>query len=175
MIMKSLEFYKSLEYDIIIKREELDGEVWYVAYCNEFGLNACHGIGETREEAVKSYLEEKDIFIELLYTQGEPIPEPMPVDNTFSGTFSVRTSPWLHALIASQAKKNDVSINSYINQILAYCAGQDVMCNRFEDYSQKLTIRLLEQYKMIRDSIDDIQYCRPTTDGTKCTTYKISA
>ena len=32
--MKSLEFYKSLEYDIIIKREELDGEKWYVAYHN---------------------------------------------------------------------------------------------------------------------------------------------
>ena len=74
--MKSLEFYKSLEYDIIIKREELDGEKWYVAYCNEFGISACHGIGDTREEAVNSYLEEKDAFLELLYSRGEAIPEP---------------------------------------------------------------------------------------------------
>lgn len=159
--MKSLEFYKSLEYDIIIKREELDGEKWYVAYCNEFGISACHGIGDTREEAVNSYLEEKDAFLELLYSRGEAIPEPSPADNNFSGTFSVRTSPWLHALIASQAKKNDVSINSYVNQILAYCVGQDTMCEKFDKYAQKLTVRLSEQYNMIMDGIDDVQYNMP--------------
>ncbi len=173
--MKSLEFYKSLEYDIIIKREELDGEKWYVAYCNEFGMSACHGIGDTREEAVNSYLEEKDAFLELLYSRKEFIPEPSPADNTFSGTFSVRTSPWLHSLIANQAKKNDVSINSYVNQILAYYVGQDTMCDKFDEYSQKLTIRLSEQYNTIRDCIDNIQYSKPNINKPSLTIYRQSA
>lgn len=173
--MRSLEFYKSLEYDIVIKREELDGEKWYVAYCNELGMAACHGIGDTREEAVNSYLKEKDAFLELLYSRNEVIPEPSPADNTFSGTFSVRTSPWLHSLIANQAKKNDVSINSYLNQILAYCVGQDTMCEKFDNYSQRLTIRLSEQYSMIRDSIDEIRYTKPKINKQPLSIYKQSA
>ena len=173
--MKSLEFYKSLEYDIIIRREELDGETWYVAYNNEFGLSACHGIGDTREEAVNSYLEEKDAFLELLYSRQSPIPEPSPASNSFSGTFSVRTSPWLHSMIAKQAEKNNVSINSYLNQILAYCIGQDVICGKFEEYTQRLTVRLSEQYNMIKDRIDNIQYSKPEINREGATLYKLSA
>ena len=173
--MKSLEFYKSLEYDIVIKREELDGEKWYVAYCNELGMAACHGIGDTREEAVNSYLEEKDAFLELLYSRGEAIPEPSPADNSYSGIFSVRTSPWLHSLIANQAKKNDVSINSYLNQILAYCVGQEAMCERFDEYCQRLTVRLSEQYNSIMGGIDDIQYSKPELKKQSASIYKLSA
>lgn len=173
--MKSLEFYKSLEYDIIIKREELDGEKWYTAYCKEFGISACHGIGDTREEAVNSYLEEKDAFLEFLYSRGEAIPEPSPADNSFSGTFSVRTSPWLHSQIANQAELNNVSINSYVNQILAYCVGKDTICEKFEDYSQRLTLRLSEQYNMIRNSIDEIQYSKPDLNDHKAQIKEIAA
>ena len=173
--MKSLEFYKSLEYDIVIKREELDGEKWYVAYCNELGMAACHGIGDTREEAVNSYLEEKDAFLELLYSRGEAIPEPSPADNSYSGIFSVRTSPWLHSLIANQAKKNDVSINSYLNQILAYCVGQEAICERFDEYCQRLTVRLSEQYNSIMGGIDDIQYSKKELKKQSASIYKLSA
>lgn len=75
MSRKDLQYYKSLEYNVIIKKEELDGEKWYVAYCNELGLNACHGIGEDKVSALNSFIEEKDAFIEMLYEKGEPIPE----------------------------------------------------------------------------------------------------
>lgn len=67
MSRKDLQYYKSLEYNVIIKKEELDGEKWYVAYCNELGLNACHGIGEDKVSALNSFIEEKDAFIEMLY------------------------------------------------------------------------------------------------------------
>lgn len=173
--MKSLDYYKSLDYDIVVRREELDGEKWYVAYCREFGVSACHGIGDTREEAIQSYLIEKDLFVELLYSKGEIIPEPFESDDSFSGTFSVRTSPWLHSMIANQAKKEGVSINSYINQILAFCVGQDFICDKFDDYANKLAARLSEQYNMIMNSIDDIQYSVPQSNENSSIVYKMSA
>jgi hypothetical protein len=36
MSNKNLQYYKSIEYNIIVKREVVDNEKWYVAYCNEF-------------------------------------------------------------------------------------------------------------------------------------------
>lgn len=63
MLPKDLKYYQSLEYNVIIKKEELDGEKWYVAYCNELGVNACHGIGATQEEALKSFIEEKMLLL----------------------------------------------------------------------------------------------------------------
>ena len=92
MLRKDLQYYKSLEYNIIIQREELDGDVWYVAYCNELGLNACHGIGDDKVSALNSFLEEKDAFIEMLYEKGEAIPEVSKEEFDYKGIFSVRTS-----------------------------------------------------------------------------------
>ena len=158
--MKTLEYYKSLDYDIIVRKETMDGNTWFSAYCKEFGIEACHGIGDTREEAINSFLEEKDAFIEFLYSRNEPIPECLPSDNTLSGTFSVRTSPWLHTLIAEQAKKNDVSINSYINQILAFCVGQDVMYDRFSNFTSEMTYKMSEKF----DSFANVIYNKNNMD-----------
>ena len=89
MLPKDLKYYQSLEYNVIIKKEELDGEKWYVAYCNELGVNACHGIGATQEEALKSFIEEKNAFIEFLFENGDTIPEVIQTEQNLSGTFSV--------------------------------------------------------------------------------------
>lgn len=172
--MKTLEYYKSLDYDIIVRREELDGERWFVAYCNEFGLNACHGIGDTEEEAIASYKEEKRLFLELLYSNGESIPEPITANSSFSGIFTIRTTPWLHSLLASQASKNKVSVNSYVNQMLAFCVGKDVAYHNFVDFAEKLTLRLTEQYESIKNGLDDIQYTKPEMKTT-AEIYKLSA
>lgn len=172
--MKTMEYYKSLDYDIIVKREELDGEMWFVAYCNEFGLNACHGIGNSAEEAVLSFKEEKDSFIELLYSKGENIPEPIVTPDAYSGNFTIRTTPWLHSILASQASRNKMSLNSYVNQILAFCVGQNHICMQFEEYSERMTLRLSEQLAEIKSGIDDIQYRKPNLKK-ETEIYKLSA
>ena len=154
MSNKNLQYYKSIEYNIIVKREVVDNEKWYVAYCNEFGVNACHGIGDTREEAIESFLEEKEIFIELLYQRGEIIPEAITEDTSYSGVFSVRTSPWIHSMLVEQAKVNNVSLNAYINQLLAFGAGQEHICHKLESTSNELT----KQYYDIKKSLASISY-----------------
>ena len=127
MLDKSLQYYKSINYNIIIKREELDGEIRFVAYCSELGINACHGIGNTETEAIESFKLEKDYFIEYLYNAGIEIPIPQDDEiNSFSGTFTVRTSPWLHYRLVNQSKIQGVSLNSYLNQVLSFVLGSEM-------------------------------------------------
>lgn len=142
MSRKSLEYYKSIEYNIIVQPQEMDGIKWYVAYCNEFGLNACHGLGNTPSEALSSFIEEKNAFIEFLFEKGETIPEKENcTENTVSGVFTVRTSPWVHSTLIRQAKKENVSLNSYINQILSFGAGSNFIA--------EITNERLDEFKEV--------------------------
>lgn len=139
MLRKSLDYYKSLDYNIIVKKEELDGENWYVAFCNEFGLSACHGTGDSEIEAIDNFKVEKDFFIDFLYAEGIEIPEPENEEvSNFSGVFTVRTTPWTHYHLSRQAKLAGVSLNAYINTILAFKLGQDTISQSFIDSLNEL-------------------------------------
>ena len=118
---KSLAYYQSLEYNIIVEKETMDNESWYIAYSKELGKYACYGQGETAEEALESYKNEKYDFITYLFQNKKPIPEPVinPYESLLSGTFNVRTTPELHTLIAHQASEQGVSLNQYVNIVLA--------------------------------------------------------
>jgi len=159
MSRKSLSYYKALEYNVIIQKEELDGEKWYVAYCNELGLNACHGIGVTLEEALKSFLQEKNYFIEFLYEKGEPIPEvEEKKDEQCSGVFTVRTTPLLHAMLIKQAKMNDVSLNSYITHVLSFFAGGMNAFSNFEKRTEVFYSEMKGQMNTVLESVNKITY-----------------
>lgn len=67
--------YKSIDYKIIVEEQELDGEKWHIAYCNEFGIKACYGTGSTEIEAINNFKIEKDLFISYLLEHGIKIPE----------------------------------------------------------------------------------------------------
>lgn len=139
MSAKDLQYYKSLNYNIIVQREELDGDVWFVAYCAEFGKDACHGIGSAETEAIESFKVEKDFFIEYLYKEGIEIPSPENDDTSnYSGVFTVRTTPWLHHQLVKQSKNQGVSLNSYINQIISYNLGYKMALNQSIDVMKEL-------------------------------------
>ena len=133
MSNKNPDYYKKLDYNVIIKHEKDGDDEWYVAYCEEFGLYACHGRGETPAEAFDGFQKEKDAFITYLHQEGKFIPEPA-ADTEYgsSGVFTVRTSPWLHAQLAKQAKKFDMSLNSYVNQIISYGVGCNEVLSKAE-------------------------------------------
>ena len=158
MSQKDLQYYKSLEYNVIIKKEELDGEKWYVAYCNELGLNACHGIGEDKVSALNSFIEEKDAFIEMLYEKGEKIPEVVIEDQNLSGVFSVRTSSWIHSTLVQQAKVNRVSLNCYINQLLSYGVASNAASLKCEKMINEFDSKLTEQNEAILNKLNSISY-----------------
>ena len=76
MSNKDLKYYKYLTYNIIVEKQEIDGETWFIAFTNELGKFACYGRGETQIEALNSFMVEKDVFIEYLFSEGKEIPEP---------------------------------------------------------------------------------------------------
>lgn len=158
MLPKDLRYYQSLEYNVIIKKEELDGEKWYVAYCNELGISACHGIGDTQEEALKSFIEEKNAFIEFLFESGDTIPEVVQSEQNLSGTFSVRTSPWIHSSLVDASKKYGQSLNAYVNQLLSFGIGRELESIRCESMIHELGNRLENQHRTMLHSIQNISY-----------------
>lgn len=161
MIMKDAQYYKSLDYDIIIKREKEESQVWYIAYCEEFGKDACFGQGVTREDALVSFLSEKDFFIDFLISRGENVPEPSEDSQSCSGKFSVRTSRWLHETLVRESKKNDVSLNAYVNQLLAYGAGKDVAQSGISSFADGLSDKMDYQFSTIMNLMNSIRYNMP--------------
>lgn len=180
MLPKDLKYYQSLEYNVIIKKEELDGEKWYVAYCNELGVNACHGIGATQEEALKSFIEEKNAFIEFLFENGDTIPEVIQTEQNLSGTFSIRTSPWIHASLVDASKKYGLSLNAYVNQLLSFGIGRELESIRCESMIHELGSRLENQHKTMLHSIQAISYKTNLVNdneaslGCKTNVYKLA-
>jgi predicted RNase H-like HicB family nuclease len=129
--MKNLEYYKNLEYKIIVEPQNFEGETYYNCYSEELGKYSCFGQGETIEEAVKNFYNEKDFFIESLYTNNLSIPEPeLPQEGLLSGVFNLRMDPTTHTLLALQARKNKLSLNQYVNKLIDRNVSVDLFAER---------------------------------------------
>ena len=118
---KELDYYKNLEYRIITEPviDEFGKE--YMSYCKELGKYSCYGTGRTQSEAVNNFINDKDEFIEYLYDNNKPIPEPViqPDEPLPNGVITLRTTPVMHAQLILQSKENGVSLNQYLNQMIS--------------------------------------------------------
>jgi len=154
MSVKDLNYYKSLDYNIIVEKQEMDGERWFIAYANELGKFACFGRGDSAGEAIDSFYEEKAAFVEFLYKEGKSIPEQQkPESEKFSGVFNVRTSPVIHAKLVVQAKEMDISLNLYLNQILSAAVEQqgneNIILNKLSELCGQLDKHHFEVTKQL--------------------------
>jgi len=168
MSVKDLKYYLNIDYPIVIEKDEYEGEQWYIAYSKELGKYSCYGRGSTKEEALKSFEVEKASFIEMLLDMGKPIPEPdVKPDRTYSGFFNVRTSPFLHEMLVEQAKENNVSLNLYLNQLLAIYVGG----KQKETELAKLLENLSSQLKAHNENVLSKLNYNPQMGNT--TSYKL--
>jgi predicted HicB family RNase H-like nuclease len=161
MSNKDLKYYLDLQYNIILENIEDEGQSSYIAYTNELGKYACYGQGESYIEAMQNFLKEKNDFIEFLFKTGETIPEPKKEENErFSGFFNVRTSPIIHANLVTQAKELGISLNLYLNQILAGATEKKLsdnlildkigeLCGKIDAHHYDLTRQLRYQHDTI--------------------------
>lgn len=88
----------------------------YVGVCVE--LPYLRSEAPTAPEAVAAIEAALAEHLNSLRTCGDPIPTPLSERN-YSGTFSVRTSPELHARLALEAIEQGVSMNQWIVQKLS--------------------------------------------------------
>ena len=130
MNMKNLKYYLDLNYDIIIKKMIDGDDVSYKAFTRELNQDAFYGIGSTPKEAIESFNEVKEELFEYYFDNGDETPEPNIVDNNLpSGKFIIRTTPFIHKMLNEQAKENNVSLNLYINTVLASVSGKNEVIN----------------------------------------------
>jgi predicted HicB family RNase H-like nuclease len=161
MFVKDLNYFNSLNYNIIIEKQEDNGAHWYIAYTNELGKFACYGRGETPADAIDSFEEEKAVFIEYLFSEGKTIPEPqIPEIEKFSGFFNVRTSPVIHAKLVKQSKDMDISLNLYLNQILSAAVeqhkGENLIMNKLSELCGQLEKHHFEVTKQLNYQKDKL-------------------
>lgn len=115
---KNLNYYLGLKYKIeIVPFSEEDGG-GFEARIPQLGRLAFLGYGETVEEAL-AHLEvvKKDLF-ERYLREGIDIPEPELEEERYSGHILLRIPPYLHKEIAEFARKNDISINHCLNNLI---------------------------------------------------------
>jgi len=99
-----------------------DEETWF-AHVVE--LPGCMTEGDTPEEAVRMIFDAMAGWIEIALEDGQPVPEPRPVEE-YSGRFVVRVPRSLHRDLVEMANREGVSLNQYINVVLAQAIGRSV-------------------------------------------------
>lgn len=98
-------------------------------------LKGCFADGETPDEAITNLKEVVEEWVEILKTEGKPLPQPVLLreNDAYSGKFTVRVPKSLHRLISERAEQEDVSLNQLINSILAYHLGMFDKSNSAKD------------------------------------------
>lgn len=109
---QGVEYYTQLDYPVELVRDEDS----YVA--SNPDLPGCISFGGSPNEAVESLKEVRDLWIKGQLKSGNPIPEPSAPER-YSGKFVLRIPKMMHRIADSQARREGVSLNSYITSVLA--------------------------------------------------------
>ncbi|MBA7671454.1 hypothetical protein ES703_79612 [subsurface metagenome] len=120
--VKPVEYYLQLNYPITIYQAEEGG---YVAEIED--LPGCITEGETLEEVTLRIENARKGWIQVAYEDGIEIPLPR-TDEEYSGKFMVRIPKYLHRRLAEKARREGVSLNQFVENILsAGVATQNVL------------------------------------------------
>ncbi len=115
---KDKEYYLSLPYTIILRRDE-EGD--FVARIEE--LAGCISHGKTSQEALDNVEEVKEAWISECIEGGQTVPEPVPEESLPSGKWVQRVPRSLHKKLTTLAKKEGVSLNALVTSELSQVVG----------------------------------------------------
>ena len=76
MNAKTLDYYLSLQYDLVIRRIDEEGVQEYMIYTRELDKDTFYGVGSTLDEAIESFNEVKQDLFQHFFERGIEIPEP---------------------------------------------------------------------------------------------------
>jgi antitoxin HicB len=117
---KTIDYYMNLPYTIELQRDPEEG--WFVRVKE---LRGCMSQGDTAEEALAMIQDAMLAWLEVALEDDLPIPEPRS-DEDYSGKFVVRVPRSLHRDLVEMAEREGVSLNQYINVVLARAVGRIV-------------------------------------------------
>ncbi len=109
---KQLAYYLTLDYTIRLKK---NGDESYFVEVEE--LPGCFSEADSKQEALVMIEDAKKVWIETALERSIAIPEP--AQNDYSGKLHLRLPKFLHRVLAHQAKREGVSLNTYITSSLS--------------------------------------------------------
>ena len=111
-----------MKYEFNSYQMEVEGHSFWVAE-SRF-LKGCVGQGETCAEAIAELEVNENEWLETAQKYNIPIPpQAIRKENSFSGKISLRISPVLHEEASSFASEQNISLNQYITDAIAYYNG----------------------------------------------------
>lgn len=109
---KQLDYYLHLDYTTRLKKNDDES---YFAEIEE--LIGCFSEADTREAALSMIEDAKRVWLETALERDMAIPEP--ASDNFSGKLHLRLPKFLHRSLAQRAKRDGVSLNTYITANLS--------------------------------------------------------
>ena len=107
-----IEYYLALEYPYSVVPD--DGS-FFIEFPD---LPGCMTQVEDAAEVGAMAEEIKNLWLRTAYDQGMPIPEPV-TQSEYSGKFVVRLPKSLHRGLAERARREGMSLNAWVNYLLA--------------------------------------------------------
>ena len=106
-------------------------------------LPGCVAYGESYEDAKKSLVATKRLWIEGKLESDQPIPEPTEVE-AYSGKFVLRIPRTLHKRLDEEARQQGVSLNHYVSSLLSERhAAQNLSAKLLPQLTSVLTAQLI--------------------------------
>ena len=132
---KTLEYYASLDYPVVLRRIPDDLGGGYEASIPCLGAQSFVGCGDSPQEAYDNLqVAKREIFEEYL-GEGIGIPEPSSQEEyeDYSGKFNVRMPRELHARVVASAERNGVSLNQYVLYALTTFDSQSSLVDTLKE------------------------------------------
>ncbi len=108
-----------------------DEDAAYIAVSPEFGAGVS-AFGSTLAEAARELTTALELEIEMSDSEGEPLPEPR-VLSSYSGKTVVRLGSELHRMVAGEAARSGISLNSTLLTLISLGLGRSVEGRRIAD------------------------------------------
>lgn len=120
--MNSLDKNNLFGYPIrLFQLKEEDGGGWSAEVPD---LPGCFSDGDTPEEALINIRDAILGWIEITKEDGKPVPRPSEeIEPQYSGKFTIRVPKILHKKLVEEAKRENISLNQFVNSLLSYNLG----------------------------------------------------
>lgn len=118
-------------------------------------LEGISAFGSTPEKAAKELSVAKKLYLDVLEEDGEEVPEP-DILKPFSGQIRLRLPKSLHAALSNAAKREGISFNTYVVQLLSERNSLRLIKREIESLTKKVYSQMTV-YSSVKERIEKLQ------------------
>ncbi|MEW5949811.1 MAG: toxin-antitoxin system HicB family antitoxin [Thermodesulfobacteriota bacterium] len=118
-------------------------------------LEGLSAFGSTPEKTVKELSIAKKLYLDVLEEDGEEVPEP-DILKPFSGQIRLRLPKSLHASLSNAAKKEGISFNTYVVQLLSERNSLRLIKREIESLTDKVYSQMTA-YSPVKERVEKLQ------------------